>query len=65
MTLDQFIPSTQSYPFNTQGRFSPLVLADRLITLAQEADREGFRETASGLVSLVFSVLDRGPHHRS
>lgn len=41
--------------------FSPLVLADRLITLAQEADRAGFPDAASRLVGLVYSVLDTGP----
>ena len=38
---------------------SPLVLADRLITLAQDADRAGYRDAASDLVSLVYTVLDR------
>ena len=37
---------------------SPLVLADRLITLAQDADRAGYRNTASDLVSLAGIVLD-------
>lgn len=39
---------------------SPLVIADRLITLAKEADRAGYRDTASHLVNLVYSVLDEG-----
>ena len=37
---------------------SPLVLADHLITLAQEADRAGYRQQAENLVSMVYSVLD-------
>lgn len=37
---------------------SPLVLADRLITLAQDADRAGYRLQAEHLVSMVYSVLD-------
>ena len=37
---------------------SPLILADRLITLAQDADRAGYRDAASHLVTLVYSVLD-------
>ena len=42
---------------------SPLMLADRLITLAQDADRAGYRDAASHLVSLVYTVLDsRTPH---
>ena len=39
---------------------SPLVLADRLITLAQDADRAGYRDAASHLVSLCYSVLEGG-----
>lgn len=37
---------------------SPLMIADRLITLAREADRAGYRDTASHLVNLVYNVLD-------
>lgn len=37
---------------------SPLVLADRLITLAQDADRAGYRQQAEHLVAMVYSVLD-------
>lgn len=37
---------------------SPLVLVDRLITLAQDADRAGFRDAASQLVGLVYTVLE-------
>lgn len=37
---------------------SPLMLSDRLITLAQEADRAGHAATASTLIDLAFSVLD-------
>ena len=37
---------------------SPLVLADRLLTLAQDADRAGYPETASNLVQVMYSVLD-------
>ncbi len=37
---------------------SPLMLADRLITLAGDADRAGFKEAATHLVSLVYHVLD-------
>ena len=40
---------------------SPMVIADRLITLAQEADRAGYRTAASSLVTLMYSVLDE-PH---
>ena len=37
---------------------SPLMLADHLISLAEVADRAGFRDAAASLVSLVYSVLD-------
>ena len=37
---------------------SPLMLADRLITLAQDAERAGYPDAASHLVTLVYSVLD-------
>ncbi len=40
---------------------SPIIIADRLITLAQQADRAGYRDTAASLVTLMYSVLDE-PH---
>ena len=40
------------------ARFSPLILADRLISLAQEADRAGYRESADRLIGLAYAVLD-------
>jgi len=40
---------------------SPLMLADRMITLAQDADRAGYAKTASRLVRLACKVLDRQP----
>ena len=46
------------------SRFSPLVLADRLLTLAQDADRAGYRDAASDLLGLMFSVLDQGEDAR-
>ena len=42
---------------------SPLVLSDRLITLAQDADRAGFAATAEHLVTLACSVFDEAPRH--
>ena len=39
-------------------RFSPLILADRLISLAQEAARAGLHDSASRLLGLVYAVLD-------
>ncbi len=37
---------------------SPLVLSDRLIRLAEAADRAGFSGTAEQLVTLAHSVFD-------
>jgi len=41
------------------GPISPLVIADRMITLAQDADRSGDQDTASRLMSLMLAMLDR------
>jgi hypothetical protein len=41
--------------------FSELVLSDRLISLAQDADRAGYTATAERLVSLACSVFDEAP----
>ena len=37
---------------------SPLVIADRLISLAQDADRAGYKDAATRLVGLMYAVLD-------
>lgn len=37
---------------------SELVLSDRLITLAEDADRAGYTATAERLVTLACSVFD-------
>ena len=45
--------------------FSELVLSDRLIALAQDADRAGYTHTAERLVTLACSVFDEAakkPH---
>jgi hypothetical protein len=47
---------------------SELILSDRMITLAQEADRAGLRATAEQLVSLACAVFDEAtkralPYH--
>ena len=46
-------------------QFSPLILSDRLITLAQAADRAGFTDTAGRLVTLACSVFDEAPKHNA
>jgi hypothetical protein len=40
------------------GKLSPLLIADRLITLAQDADRAGYSATAERLIRLVNRVFD-------
>jgi hypothetical protein len=44
---------------------SELVLSDRLIALAEDADRAGFTDTAERLITLACSVFDETPkvHH--
>ena len=40
---------------------SPLVLSDRLLTLARDADRAGQRDTALHLLALAHGVFDEAP----
>jgi hypothetical protein len=40
---------------------SELVLSDRLLSLAQDADRAGYRDTAEHLLTLACSVFDEAP----
>jgi hypothetical protein len=41
--------------------FSQLILSDRLISLAQDADRAGYIDTAERLVTLACTVFDEAP----
>jgi hypothetical protein len=41
---------------------SELILFDRLITLAKEADRAGYTDTAAHLLTLAYSVFDDPPN---
>jgi len=41
--------------------FSELILSDRLIALAQDADRAGYKNTAERLITLACSVFDETP----
>lgn len=50
--LAQIVPAEQT-------AFSPLMLSDRLITLAQDADRAGYRIAAENLLFLAEEVLDK------
>ncbi|MDP9095908.1 MAG: hypothetical protein M3N26_05025 [Pseudomonadota bacterium] len=61
MTPDLFTFSTPAAHLGQAPRFSPLILADRLISLAQEADRAGLHDSASRLLGLVYAVLDEEP----
>jgi hypothetical protein len=40
---------------------SPLVLADRLLGLARDADQAGLRRPAADLVKLAFAMYDEQP----
>lgn len=42
-------------------RFSPLVLIDRLIALAEQADRAGMAAAAGRLLRLAYVVCDDQP----
>ncbi len=66
MALNLFAPS--AFPAGLlagSAPLSPLMLADRLITLAQDADRAGLTEAASQIVGLVYSVLDTAPGEKN
>ncbi|MDA8051218.1 MAG: hypothetical protein M0002_14660 [Rhodospirillales bacterium] len=43
-------------------RFSPLVLMDRLIALAEQADRAGMETAAGHLLRLAYAVCDEAPN---
>jgi hypothetical protein len=44
-----------------RSRVSPLMLADRLLSLAQDADRAGFSKPAESLLQLAYAVCDEKP----
>ena len=46
---------------NMNQAVSPLMLADRMLTLAKEADVAGYVGTADRLVRLAFQVWDQQP----
>ena len=48
--LDHIMPQAQATP---SPAHSPLMICDRLISLAQDADRAGYTATADRLVDLV------------
>lgn len=50
---------------NAHLTFSPLVLCDSLLSLAQDADHAGLRGMANWLLTLATSVLDEPPAPRT
>jgi hypothetical protein len=48
--------------FPAADKVSPLVLADRLLSLAQDADRAGFTGSAARLLRLAYAVCNERPH---
>ncbi len=50
----QLVPSAAGFPASP----TPLVLSDRLISLARDADRAGLLGTARDLIRLAHTVFD-------
>ena len=63
-TLPQDTYATHRKPMRLDPSVSPLVLCDRMLTLAKDVDRAGLREVAEHLVELAGEVLQR-PRQRS
>jgi len=47
--------------FATQTSISPLMLADQLLTLAQDAERSGLRRPAERLLKLAYAIYGEKP----
>jgi hypothetical protein len=58
---DSFMNQLIAPSFTPSGPVSPMVLSDRLIVLAEAADRAGFTDTAERLITLACSVFDESP----
>jgi hypothetical protein len=54
------MPATH-FEHSLKPAISELVLSDRLIALAEDADRAGYTDTAERLVTLACSVFDEAP----
>jgi len=52
---------TPSRAVPSGGTVSPLMLADRLLTLAEDAERAGLHRPALRLVKLAYAVCDEKP----
>jgi hypothetical protein len=48
-------------PFAHRMTVSPLVLADRILTLAEDAERAGLHRPAERLLHLAYAVYDEKP----
>jgi hypothetical protein len=55
---EKFNMTPQTTPTETAVAPSPLMMCDRLLTLAKDADRAGFAVTAEHLLHLAHVVLD-------
>ncbi len=53
-------PAT-NVPSRDEPPVSDLMLSDRLIALAEDAERAGYTDTAERLVTLACSVFDEAP----
>ena len=63
MALVQALPLPQPGGFDTgTPQVSPLVLADRRLTWAQDADRAGFSRPAERLLKLAYAICNERPH---
>lgn len=61
MTAMSAAPSTGAMSAPQPVIVSPLVLADRLLGLAQDADQAGLSRPAADLVRLAFAMYDVQP----
>ena len=52
-----------SFTETGHAQISPLMIADRLLTLAKDADRAGLHRPAQRLLKLAFAVYDEKPGH--
>ena len=55
----------EAFAPETAAHVSPLMLADRLLTLAKDADRAGLRRPAQRLLKLAYAVYDEKPAYQA